>query len=29
MGVMRIGHISVKVMDMAAALQHYEKVLGM
>ena len=29
MGVMRIGHINVKVMDMAAALQHYEKVLGM
>ena len=29
MGVMRIGHISVKIMDMAAALQHYEKVLGM
>ena len=29
MGVMRIGHINVKVMDMAAAVQHYEKVLGM
>ncbi len=29
MGVMRIGHASVKVMDMAAAVRHYEKVLGM
>lgn len=29
MGVMRIGHISVKVMDMAAAVHHYEKVLGL
>ncbi len=29
MGVMRIGHISVKVMDMAAAVYHYEKVLGL
>ena len=29
MGVMRIGHVSVRVMDVNAALQHYEKVLGM
>ena len=29
MGIMRIGHASLRVMDMAAALKHYEKVLGM
>src|SRR6218665_2004785 len=29
MGVMRIGHASLKVMDLAAALRHYENVLGM
>jgi len=29
MGIMRIGHISIKVMDMAAAVKHYENVLGM
>ncbi|WP_011301795.1 catechol 2,3-dioxygenase [Cupriavidus necator] len=29
MGVLRIGHASLKVMDMAAALRHYENVLGM
>ena len=29
MGVMRIGHVSLRVMDMAAALKHYENVLGM
>ena len=29
MGVMRIGHASLKVMDMAAAVKHYENVLGM
>lgn len=29
MGVMRIGHASLKVMDMAAAVRHYENVLGM
>lgn len=29
MGVMRIGHISIKVMDMDAALRHYENVIGM
>jgi catechol 2,3-dioxygenase len=29
MGVMRIGHISIKVMDIKAAVTHYEKVLGM
>lgn len=29
MGVMRIGHISIKVMDMNAAVRHYEKVIGM
>ncbi len=29
MGVMRIGHASLKVMDMAAALKHYENVIGM
>jgi len=28
-GVMRIGHASLRVMDMAAALRHYENVLGM
>ena len=27
MGVMRIGHASLKVMDMAAAVKHYENVL--
>jgi catechol 2,3-dioxygenase len=26
---MRIGHISIKVMDMAAAVKHYENVIGM
>lgn len=29
MGVLRIGHASLKVMDMAAAVDHYVKVLGM
>lgn len=29
MGILRIGHISIRVMDMAAALKHYENVLGM
>lgn len=29
MGVLRIGHASLKVMDMAAAVNHYEKVLGL
>ena len=29
MGVMRIGHASLKVMDMAAAVKHYENVLGL
>ena len=29
MGIMRIGHVSLRVMDMAAALKHYENVLGM
>jgi catechol 2,3-dioxygenase len=29
MGVMRIGHISIKVMNMAEALKHYENVIGM
>lgn len=29
MGVMRIGHTSLRVMDMAAAIKHYEGVLGM
>lgn len=29
MGVMRIGHASLKVMDMAAAVKHYEDVLGL
>jgi len=29
MSVMRIGHVSIKVMDMAAAVKHYENVLGM
>lgn len=29
MGVMRIGHASLNVMDMAAAVKHYQNVLGM
>ena len=29
MSVMRIGHISIKVMDIDAAVQHYTKVIGM
>ena len=29
MGVMRIGHASLKVMDMDAAIKHYENVLGL
>lgn len=29
MGVMRIGHASLRVMDMKAALRHYEDVLGL
>lgn len=29
MGVMRIGHASLKVMDMQAAVKHYEDVIGM
>lgn len=29
MSVMRIGHVSIKVMDVAAAVKHYENVLGM
>ena len=29
MGVMRIGHVSLRVMDMDAALAHYENVLGL
>lgn len=29
MGVMRIGHINIRVLDMAAALKHYENVMGM
>lgn len=29
MGVMRIGHASIKVMDIAAAVKHYENVIGM
>ena len=29
MGVMRIGHASLKVMDMDAAVRHYENVLGL
>lgn len=29
MGVLRIGHVSLRVMDMAAAVKHYEKVVGM
>ncbi len=29
MGVMRIGHANLRVMDMAAAVKHYEGVLGM
>lgn len=29
MGVMRIGHVSLRVMNMEAAVKHYENVLGM
>jgi len=29
MGVLRIGHVSLKVLDMVAAVRHYEKVIGM
>lgn len=29
MGVLRIGHVSIRVMDIDAAVQHYEKVLGL
>jgi catechol 2,3-dioxygenase len=29
MGVLRIGHASLRVMDMAAAVKHYENVLGL
>jgi len=29
MGILRIGHASLKVMDIEAAVQHYEKVLGL
>lgn len=29
MGVMRIGHVALRVMDMEAALKHYENVVGM
>ena len=29
MGIMRIGHASIRVMDMATAVKHYENVLGM
>ncbi|KUE85110.1 catechol 2,3-dioxygenase [Cupriavidus necator] len=29
MGVMRIGHVNIKVMDMEAAVRHYVRVLGM
>jgi len=29
MEIMRIGHVSLRVMDMAAAVKHYENVLGM
>ncbi len=29
MGVLRLGHINIRVLDMDAALKHYENVLGM
>lgn len=29
MGILRIGHASLRVMDMAAAVKHYENVLGL
>lgn len=29
MGVMRIGHVNIRVMDMEAALKHYQNVVGM
>jgi catechol 2,3-dioxygenase len=29
MGVMRIGHVSLRVMDVGAAVKHYESVIGM
>lgn len=29
MGVTRIGHVALRVMDMAASVNHYTKVVGM
>nr|WP_012477627.1 catechol 2,3-dioxygenase [Pseudomonas sp. CT14]ABA25980.1 CbzE [Pseudomonas sp. CT14] len=29
MSIMRVGHVSINVMDMAAAVKHYENVLGL
>ncbi len=29
MGVMRIGHINIRVLDMDAARHHYENVIGL
>ena len=29
MSIMRIGHVDINVMDMAAAVKHYENVLGL
>ena len=29
MGVMRIGHVNLRVMDIDAAVKHYENVLGL
>ena len=29
MGVMRIGHVNIRVMDLAAAVKHYCEVIGM
>ena len=29
MGVMRIGHVSLRVMDMDAAINHYTNVVGL
>ncbi len=29
MGIMRIGHVNIRVMNMEAALKHYEKVVGL
>jgi len=29
MGVMKIGHVNLRVLDMAAARNHYENIIGL